>query len=152
MVGSNSLPPRFSTDKIVDSSARILSPMQRQLQLQYFVLRYAPNVVSENSINIGVVMVALGSADFGQVRFLNNWTPVLRFDPNADVDFLNAFARDIGEQVGNPGKRGYILQHMKESFSNSIQLSTPQVCISADPSSELEQLSAQYLPSEEHSA
>jgi hypothetical protein len=121
--------------------------MQHQLQLQYFVLRYVPNVVSGNSINIGVVMVALGGADFGQVRFLNDWTPVLRFDPNADMDFLNAFARDIGEQLGDPEKREHILQHMNESFSNSIQLSTPQICVSEDPSAELEQLSAQYLPS-----
>jgi hypothetical protein len=126
--------------------------VQQQLQLEYFVLRYVPNVVLENSINIGVVMVALGGADFGQVRVLKNWTPVLRFDPNADMDFLQAFASDIEEQIGKRGKREQMLQHLKESFSNSIQLSTPQVCVSEDPLSELEKLSSQYLPSEEHSA
>jgi hypothetical protein len=126
--------------------------MRQQFQLEYFVLRYAPDVVRENFINIGVVMVALGGADFGDVHFLKNWTPVLRFDPDADIEFLKAFAKEVAEQIRNREKREQMLQQMKESFSNSIQLSTPRVCVSEDPLSELEQLSAQYLPSEDHSA
>jgi hypothetical protein len=125
---------------------------QPQIQLEYFVLRYVPNVVCENCINIGVVMVALGGADFGQVRFLGNWTHVLRLDPNADVDLLKALATNIREQIGNREKREQMLQNMKESFSNSIQLSEPQICVSDDPSSELEKLSSQYLPTEVYSA
>jgi hypothetical protein len=126
--------------------------MQHQFQLECFVLRYSPDVVGERFINIGLVMVALGGADFGKVRFLKNWTPVLRFDPDADVDFLKTFAKDIREQILNPERREQILQQMKESFSNSIQLSTLQVCVSENPISEFEKLSAEYLPGEEYSA
>jgi hypothetical protein len=129
-----------------DSSARILLVMPQQLQLEYFVVRYQPNLVHEKFVNIGLVMVALGNADFGDVRFLKNWTPVLRLDPNADTEVLTEFATDVGEQIRNREKREQMLQQMKESFSNIIQLSASRVCVSEDPTSELEKLSAQYLP------
>jgi hypothetical protein len=38
-------------------------------------VRYQPNLVHEEFVNIGLVMVALDNADFGDVRFLENWTP-----------------------------------------------------------------------------
>lgn len=124
--------------------------MQQKFQLEYFVLRYAPNVVDGTFINIGLVMIALGDADFGDVRFLKDWRPVLDFDPDADMDFLRAFAGDIREQIRSRENREPMLQQMRESFSNSIQLSTPRVCVSEDPLSELDRLSAQYLPGEDH--
>jgi hypothetical protein len=120
--------------------------MQQQLQLEYFVVRYQPDAVHDNFINIGLVMVALGNADFGDVRFLKNWTPVLLFDPNADLEFLKEFATDIEEQIRNREKREQMLQLMKDSFSNSIRLSTPRVCICEDPLTELDKLSTRYLP------
>jgi hypothetical protein len=125
--------------------------MRQQLQLEFFVLRYVPAVIREEFINIGVVMTALGDADFGEVRFLKNWTPVLRLDPNADLDFLDVFAMDTRERVRNKEKREQMLEQMWESFSNSIQLSMPVTCSCEDPISELERLSAQYLGSDGHS-
>ena len=125
--------------------------MRRQVQLEYFVVRYQPDVVHEKFINIGLVMIALGNADFGDVRFLKDWTPVLRFDPNADTETLMEFATDVGEQIRNREKRRQMLQLMKESFSNSIQLSTPRVCVCEDPVAELDKLSARYLRGYDHS-
>jgi hypothetical protein len=120
--------------------------MQQGLKLEYFILRYAPNGVSNESINIGLVLTALGGKDFGEVCFLKNWEPVLKFDPDADLDLLQALADDIQDQIRSRATREPLLQQMKESFSTSIQLSPPQVCISEDPLSELEQLRTKYLP------
>ena len=125
--------------------------MRRQVQLEYFVVRYQPDVVYEKFINIGLVMIALGNARLRDVRFLKNWTPVLRLDPNADTEVLMEFATDVGEQIRNREKRKQMLQLMKESFSNSIQLSTPHVCVCEDPVAELDKLSARYLPGYDHS-
>ena len=73
--------------------------MQQKFQLEYFVLQYARNVARKEFINIGLVMFALGDVDFSEVRFLENWTPVLDFDSDADVDYLQTFAMDIREQI-----------------------------------------------------
>lgn len=119
--------------------------MGLQVQLEHFVLRYVPDVVRGSFINIGLVMVAVDGADFGEARFLNDWTPVVRLDPNADLDFLNAFATEISRLIRDREKRQQILQQAKDSFSNNIQISEPRVGVSEDPQSEFERLRAVYL-------
>jgi len=76
----------------------------------------------------------------------------LDFDPDADLDFLKEFASDIKERIRSRKNREQLLRQMKESFSNTIQLSPPRVCVSEDAQSELERLSAEYLPGKSHSA
>jgi len=119
--------------------------MNPQVKIEHFALRYVPNVVRGDFVTIGVVMVALGSADFAEVRFLKDWTPVLRLDPNADLDLLHAIAREISENIRHREKRQHTLQQIKDSFSSSLQISEPQVSISDDPLAQFERLSAQYL-------
>ena len=128
-----------------------VSMMRLQLELECFVLRYVPGVVYGRFINIGIVVSALGDVDFGAVRFLNDWKDVSRFDPNADLDFLREFARDSKEWITEREKRQQMLEPIKESFSNSIQPSTPQTCVCDDPLAELERLSLQFLMSVGHS-
>jgi hypothetical protein len=128
-----------------------VSMMRWQLELEFFVLRDVPDVVYGRFINIGIVMTALGEVDFGAARFLNDWTAVSRFDPNADLDFLREFARDRKEWIAEREKREQMLEQIKASFSNSIQLSTPQTCVCDDPLAELERLSLQYLMVAGHS-
>lgn len=117
----------------------------RMQQIEYFVVRYQPDVVQENFINIGVVMVGIGDTDFGDARFLTNWTPVLSIDPDADTELLKECAADIGDQIRNRRQRRQILKMMMESFSNCIQLSRPRVCVCEDPLTKLDKLSVRYL-------
>ena len=120
--------------------------MDQQVQVEHFALRYVPNVMSKDFVTIGLVMVALGSRDFAEARFLTDWSPVLRLDPNADLDFLNATAREIREKIRHREKREHIVQQIKDSFSNNLQISEPRVSICDDPLAQFERLSGQYLP------
>jgi hypothetical protein len=132
---------------------RKIFPMTPQrFELEYFVLRYAPQVAGEDFIDIGLVMIARGAADFGQVCFLNNWAPVLALDTDADIELLEASLKSIGEQIRNSEHREQMLQQMKESFSNVIRLSEPRVCVSENPRAEFEILRAQLLHDKNHSA
>ena len=119
--------------------------MDQQVQVEHFALRYVPNVMSKDFVTIGLVMVALGSRDFAEARFLTDWSPVLRLDPNADLDFLNATAREIREKIRHREKRKHIVQQIKDSFSNNLQISEPQVSLADDPLAQFERLSTQYL-------
>lgn len=120
--------------------------MSQEVQVQHFALRYVPTVVREDFVTIGLVMVGVGDVDFAEARFLKDWAPVLRLDPSADLDFLNAIAREISEKIYQREKRQDILQEIKDSFSNNVQISEPEVSISDDPLVQFEKLSAQYLP------
>ena len=109
------------------------------------MLCYMPNPVQDRSVDIGVAVLAIGEEDFGEVRFLKTWGPVLRLDPNADVDVLDAFVMDVKEQFRVRESRDRIVKLMKDSFSNVIRLSTIQQCTSIDPLCLLEQLSRKHL-------
>ena len=51
-------------------------------ELGFFLLRYVPDAVKEEFVNIGVVMVGGGTdAGYADVRFTRDWRRVLCLDP-----------------------------------------------------------------------
>jgi len=112
-------------------------------QLQFSVIRYTPNIVAGEFINIGVVLFD-PSGGFCGVRFVRDWQQVLVFDPDADIEVLEALGREI-EGLFLGGKGEEILKTMEDSFSNAVQLSPGTVCLGNDPEKEIEKLASQYL-------
>src|ERR1041385_2011049 len=67
--------------------------MAEKIQCRFFVLRYAPDAVKNEFINVGLVLLPpTGSA---QVRFTRDWSRVLCLDPDADVEVLQALEADL---------------------------------------------------------
>ena len=121
--------------------------MTTKIELEYFLVRYTPNALQDSFINIGLVMVGKNDADFGAVRFLDDWHPILVFDPDADIDLLKAVARDLADQITGKHTRKAIVELMKNSFSNVIRISKPTTCSSRDPEKEFDKLVRLYLSS-----
>ena len=69
--------------------------MSERRQLEFFLLRYVPDAVKDEFINIGLVAIeAEKSGDkFGEVRFTKDWRRVRCLDPQADVEMLAALDR-----------------------------------------------------------
>lgn len=112
-------------------------------QLRFFAVYYTPNILTERSIGIGIVLID-PEGGFNVVRFLQDWQEVLVFDPNADIQMLEALGRDIAGRFRR-GEGEEMLRVMEDSFSNAVQLS-PAITHSAnDPAKEIERLAAQYL-------
>jgi hypothetical protein len=127
--------------------------MAGKKQLEFFLLRYVPNVLSDEFVNIGVVLVepetneAPGEDRFADARFTRDWQRVSRVDPQADVEMLVALGRDLRARLAAPWDREVLLRTMKESFSNTIQLSPVRRCQAEDPAREIETLASMYLES-----
>ena len=119
--------------------------MSDRLHLEYFLLRYVPAITEDAFVTIGIIMFIREVPDFAAVKFLESWTPVISFDPDADLDYLKKFAEDIEAQVRNDGYRKQILERMKDSFSNIIQLSEAKECLAEDPVAEFRALCALHL-------
>jgi hypothetical protein len=117
-------------------------------QLQFFTLRYAPNIVTGEFINIAVILFD-PSGGFCGVRFVNDWQRVRTFDSDADVEMLEGLSRDIEGQFRS-GKGEEILKTMEDSFSNALQLSPATVHLVNDPAMEIEKLAFQYLGESPH--
>ena len=121
--------------------------MAPKRQLEFFLLRYVPNAVRNEFVNIGVVMVESGAHGdgFADVRFTRDWRRVRWLDPQADVDMLEALERDIRKRLSSNEDRTILLRQMEDSFSNAIQLSATQRCLAEDPVAEIEAVASMYL-------
>jgi hypothetical protein len=112
-------------------------------ELQFFTIRYVPDIVTGDFVNIGVVLFD-PSGGFCGVRFMNDWGKLQGFDPDVDIQMLEAMSRDI-EAEFRSGRGEEILKTMEDSFSNAVQLS-PRMILSANkPREEIEKLASLHL-------
>ena len=121
--------------------------MADRRQLEFFLLRYVPDAVKNEFVNIGLVMVEPGANGdgFADVRFTRDWRRVRCLDPQADVDMLAALERDIRGQLATTREREVLLRRLEDSFSKVIQLSPAKGCLAEDPVAEIEMMASMYL-------
>lgn len=118
--------------------------MPGKLQCRFFVLRYAPDAVKNEFINVGLVL--LPPAGGAQVRFTRDWSRVLCLDPEADVEMLQALENDLRNQLREMnGDHDLILRRIQDSFSNAIQPSEFQACLASSAVAEADELARLYL-------
>jgi hypothetical protein len=121
--------------------------MAEKRKLDFFLLRYVPDAVKEEFVNIGLVMIeASGNGGgFADLRFTRDWRRVLCLDPQADIEVLQAIERDIRKQVVEVRNCESVMQKLNDSFSNLIQLSKSKGCFTEDPTMEIEKMAGMYL-------
>ena len=121
--------------------------MAEKRQLEFFLLRYVPDAVKDEFVNIGLIMLEPGvnGAGFAEVRFTRDWRRVRCLDPQADVEILEALEQDIRAHLQDERDREAVLRKLEESFSNLIQLSPRKACLAAEPAKEIETLARLYL-------
>lgn len=109
----------------------------------YRVLRYTPNLVRDEWVNIGVVLhdLAANRLRFRVLTGQPELRRVRRLHPNADLALLQGLSRDLEDQLqsanGNPAA---FLQKLDETLSNVLQLSPQKGVLTEDIEGELERL------------
>jgi len=116
-------------------------------QLEFYLLRYVPYLVSGRFVDIGVLLFesppnSLGYAD---VRMTSDWRNVYRLDKEVDIELLEDLEPYIRTQLRHSPDVSLLLRKFEESFANMIQLSPRSVCLAAEPARELERLCSIYL-------
>ncbi|SRR5258708_7276748 len=119
--------------------------MEKARRLKFMVLRYAPSVLSERFVNIAVLSYEVDTGSFADARFLDGWESALRLDPNADVEMLGALKQEIQSGWPSIERREMLLRMILDSFSNSVQISDEQTCLTNNPESEMRDLVFRYL-------
>jgi len=118
--------------------------MDAQRQCEFFLLRYVPDAVKDEFVNIGVVMVE-ADAGFADIRLTRDWRRVRCLDPDVDVEMLEAVGREIQARLADVQDRDGLVTKLQDSLSNSIQLSVAMGCLTDDPQKEMEELASMYL-------
>ena len=128
--------------------------MAQRLPCEFFLIRYVPDVVKGEFVNIGVLLreVAAGGggqpAQGGNVKFTRDWARVRCMDADADVALLEGLEQEIAGRlrvgVSAHDPKG-VLEVLEDSLSNSVQMTEPRATLAVSIAAEMEQLMQMYV-------
>jgi hypothetical protein len=127
-------------------------------QCEFFVLRYIPDLVRNEPINIGVLLLEDGAGGFADVRFTHDWHRVRCADPQADIELLESFEPEFRRLLQSQlpeiinyrepmWRREWLLGQMQQSFSGALDLAAMKAVLTESPAVELGVLAHRYLES-----
>jgi hypothetical protein len=106
---------------------------------KFFLLRYVPNAVRDEFVNIGLVLLPPQAPP--EVRFSKDWSRVQSLDPQADTELLQAFRDELSGKTD----QDLMLRMIDQSFSNILQASDYKACLTNAPAQEADELAKIYL-------
>src|SRR5271169_4214491 len=127
-------------------------------QCEFFLLRYVPDVVKGEFVNVGVVLLENGDGGFTDVRFTRDWRRVRCLDPEVDIELLESYEAELRRLLqsrlpevinyrGPMSRREWLLALMQQWFSGALELAPMNAVLTESPSAELGKLAQAYLES-----
>ena len=124
--------------------------MNDRLPCEFFLIRYVPDTVKGEFVNIGVLLREAGRpggpAQNALVRFTRDWSRVRCMDADADIGLLEALEGEIETRLrlGSTGSRP-LVDAIEDTFSNSIQMTKARACLAENMVTEMELLMRIYV-------
>ena len=119
-----------------------------RIQCEFFLVRYVPDAVKNEFVNIGVVLREAGRPETARVRFTKDWARVRCVDPEADTGMLEALEYEVRERLSSgAAETALMMKALEDSFSNMLQITEPKACLADSIPAEMEQLSRLYIDS-----
>ena len=119
---------------------------RERMQCEFFLVRYVPDAVKNEFVNIGVVLRETGRPETARVQFTRDWTRVRCVDPEADIGMLEALETEVRERLATgTAETAAMMKILEESFSNLLQISEPKACLAESMPAEIDQLSRLYI-------
>lgn len=99
--------------------------MAEKRKLEFFLLRYVPDAVKGEFVNIGLVAIehVAEGMTVADVRFTKDRSRLLCLDPQVDLDVLASLEKEIRGEVGSIREKAALLHRMEDSFSGVVQIS-----------------------------
>lgn len=117
-----------------------------RLACEFFLIRYVPDTVKNEFVNIGVVLRESGRPETARVQFTRDWSRVRCVDPEADTGMLEALENEVRERISRgTAETASMMKTFNDSFSNMLQITEPKACLAESMPAEMEQLSRLYI-------
>ncbi len=127
-------------------------------QCEFFLLRYVPDVVKGEFVNVGVALLEQGDDGFTDVRFTRDWRRVRCLDPDADLELLESYEAEFRRLLqsrlpevinyrGPMSRRVWLLALMQESFAGTLEMAPMSAVLAESPQAEIGKLAQTYLES-----
>ena len=122
--------------------------MAERKQCEFQLIRYVPDPVKNEFVNIGVLLRA-ATGEQTELRFTRDWGRVLCLDPDADTQMLEALEIEIGHRLRAqlPNHPKPILGLLEGSLSNGVQITETKGYLAESFVSGLEDLLRLYVDS-----
>jgi len=120
--------------------------LAERIQCEFFLIRYVPDVVKGEFVNIGVLLREAGRDDRAVVRFTRDWSRVRCMDADADIGLLEALEGEIGARLRMeaPGTKP-VMEILEDTLANSVQMTEVKACLAESLPAEIEQLMRMYV-------
>lgn len=141
-------------EKSAETASAVTPPGERACA--YRILRYAPNLVRDEWVNIGVLLFDpdTGERRLRMIEEQDEYNRVRRLHPQADEALLRALRDDLEDRFqsapangSNGGSANWqrLLSKWDETLSNALQLAPQKGVIATDLDAELERLYADHV-------
>jgi len=113
----------------------------------YHVIRYMPNLVRDEWINIGILLFnpASGRVLLRLMEEPEEFARVRRLHPAADQDLLRRLSAEFDSQFGNGSQAAVSLARLDQTLSNAVQLSPQKGLLAEDLDAELDRLYRDHI-------
>ena len=122
--------------------------MAERKQCEFQLIRYVPDPVKNEFVNIGVLLRA-SAGEQSVLRFTRDWGRVLCLDPDADTQMFEALEIEIGQRLrSQPADHPKpIMALLEGSLSNGIQITESKGHLAESFVSAVEDLMRLYVDS-----
>jgi hypothetical protein len=126
--------------------------MAERKQCEFRLVRYVPDAVKNEFVNIGVVLrsVQPSSPQMEQnaVRFTRDWSRVRCIDPHADTEMLEALEIEVERRLaGETNGTTPVMAMLEDTLSNALQITEAKAFLAESFIAGLEQLLSLYVES-----
>lgn len=124
--------------------------MNGRREYEFFLIRYVPDAVRNEFVNIGVLLREAGGSDPGRgpmLRFTKDWARVRCLDPEADVAMLESLESEVRRRLEGGESAGVkpVIEVIEDSFSNALQMTEAKACLAESMIAEVENLMRVYV-------
>lgn len=135
-------------ETLADASRQAATPEEKACA--YRILRYTPNLVRDEWVNIGVLLFdpQTGERRLRLIEEQEEFNRVRRLHPRADEFLLRALRDDLEDRFQSAGGNGHWMQLLAkwdETLSNALQLAPQKGVFASDLDAELERLYTDHV-------
>jgi hypothetical protein len=123
--------------------------MPERLPCEFSLIRYVPDVVKGEFVNIGVLLREVRASRVEtRVQFTRDWSRVRCMDADADTGLLEALEVEIATRLRLPATARdpkEVLAVLEDSLSNSVQMTEPRATLAESMVTGMEELMRLYV-------
>jgi len=129
--------------------------MTEPLRCEFSLVRYVPDSVKNEFVNIGVVLRGPGTFEGSspsaqlpteEVRFTRDWARVRCVDPDADTEMLEAMETEMRRRLGeSETDRPSLLKTIDDSFSHLLQITAARAFLAESLAAGMDALMRLYV-------